>query len=125
MPIVALVLMCVGGAGLLTSLILFFTSAAWEDPRLERQMMGDLSHRTIYSQHRYRLLADTLDQPVGTVRLPLSNCQAGWAVNHSCVVGVGGFEPPTSWSQTMRATHCATPRLTKYSNAVIKGQSES
>jgi hypothetical protein len=40
MPIVALVLMCVGGAGLLTSLILFFTSAAWEDPRLERQMMG-------------------------------------------------------------------------------------
>lgn len=40
MPIVALVIMCVGGAGLLTSLILFFTSAAWEDPRLERQMMG-------------------------------------------------------------------------------------
>lgn len=40
MPIVALVLMCVGGAGLLTSLILFFTSAAWEDPRLEHQMMG-------------------------------------------------------------------------------------
>jgi len=40
MPIVALVLMCVGGAGLITSLILFFTSAAWEDPRLERQMMG-------------------------------------------------------------------------------------
>jgi hypothetical protein len=40
MPIVALVLMCVGGAGLIASLILFFTSAAWEDPRLERQMMG-------------------------------------------------------------------------------------
>jgi hypothetical protein len=40
MPIAALILMCVGGAGLLTSLILFFTSAAWEDPRLERQMMG-------------------------------------------------------------------------------------
>jgi hypothetical protein len=40
MPIAALVLMCVGGAGLLTSLILFFTSAAWEDPQLERQMMG-------------------------------------------------------------------------------------
>jgi len=40
MPIAALVLMCIGGAGLLTSLILFFTSAAWEDPRLERQMMG-------------------------------------------------------------------------------------
>jgi hypothetical protein len=40
MPIVALVLMCLGGAGLLTSLILFFTSAAWDDPRLERQMMG-------------------------------------------------------------------------------------
>jgi hypothetical protein len=40
MPIVALVLMCLGGAGILASLILFFTSAAWEDPRLERQMMG-------------------------------------------------------------------------------------
>lgn len=40
MPIVALVLMCLGGAGLLASLILFFTSAAWDDPRLERQMMG-------------------------------------------------------------------------------------
>jgi hypothetical protein len=40
MPITALVLMCVGGAGILASLILFFTSAAWEDPRLERQMMG-------------------------------------------------------------------------------------
>lgn len=40
MPIIALVLMCLGGAGILASLILFFTSAAWEDPRLERQMMG-------------------------------------------------------------------------------------
>lgn len=40
MPIIALVIMCIGGAGLLTSLILFFTSAAWEDPRLERQMTG-------------------------------------------------------------------------------------
>lgn len=40
MPIVALVLMCLGGAGIVASLILFFTSAAWEDPRLERQMMG-------------------------------------------------------------------------------------
>jgi hypothetical protein len=40
MPIVALVLMCLGGAGLLTSLILFFTSAAWEDPQLERQITG-------------------------------------------------------------------------------------
>ena len=40
MPIIAVVIMCVGGAGLLASLILFFTSAAWEDPRLERQMMG-------------------------------------------------------------------------------------
>jgi hypothetical protein len=38
MPIIAVVLMCVGGAGLLAGLILFFTSAAWEDPRLERQM---------------------------------------------------------------------------------------
>ena len=25
-------------------------------------------------------------------------------------VGVGGFEPPTSWSQTRRAYPCATPR---------------
>jgi hypothetical protein len=25
-------------------------------------------------------------------------------------IGVRGFEPRTSWSQTMRATHCATPR---------------
>ena len=40
MPIIALVLMCLGGAGILASLILFFTSAAWEDPRLERHMMG-------------------------------------------------------------------------------------
>ena len=40
MPIIAVVLMCLGGAGILASLILFFTSAAWEDPRLERQMMG-------------------------------------------------------------------------------------
>ena len=27
------------------------------------------------------------------------------------MVGVNGFEPPTSWSQTKRATNCATPRL--------------
>ena len=27
------------------------------------------------------------------------------------MVGVGGLEPPTSWSQTMRAIHCATPRF--------------
>ena len=26
------------------------------------------------------------------------------------LVGVRGFEPPASWSQTMRASHCATPR---------------
>src|SRR6266571_1711416 len=26
------------------------------------------------------------------------------------VVGVRGLEPRTSWSQTMRATNCATPR---------------
>ncbi len=25
-------------------------------------------------------------------------------------IGVGGFEPPASWSQTMRANRCATPR---------------
>ena len=27
-----------------------------------------------------------------------------------CMVGVAGFEPAASWSQTMRANHCATPR---------------
>ena len=30
--------------------------------------------------------------------------------DYSSVVGVKGFEPPTSWSQTKRATNCATPR---------------
>jgi len=40
MPIIALVLMCIGGAGILTSLILFFSVSAWEDPLLERWMMG-------------------------------------------------------------------------------------
>ena len=30
------------------------------------------------------------------------------------MVGVRGFEPPTSWSQTMRASRCATPRIAKY-----------
>ena len=39
------------------------------------------------------------------------------------MVGVGGFEPPTSWSQTMRATRCATPRIQEYNKATIKGQS--
>src|SRR5439155_1078576 len=28
----------------------------------------------------------------------------------SILVGARGFEPPTSWSQTRRATNCATPR---------------
>ena len=28
----------------------------------------------------------------------------------SFVVGVGGLEPPASWSRTKRATSCATPR---------------
>ncbi len=27
------------------------------------------------------------------------------------MVGATGFEPATSWSQTTRATNCATPRL--------------
>ena len=40
MPIIALVLMCIGGAGILTSLILFFSVSAWEDPLLERRMLG-------------------------------------------------------------------------------------
>ena len=26
------------------------------------------------------------------------------------MVGVGGLEPPASWSRTKRATNCATPR---------------
>ncbi len=30
------------------------------------------------------------------------------------MVGVSGFEPPTSWSQTMRASRCATPRIAEY-----------
>ncbi len=29
------------------------------------------------------------------------------------LVGVTGFEPATSWSQTTRATNCATPRCEK------------
>ncbi len=29
------------------------------------------------------------------------------------MVGVTGFEPATSWSQTTRATNCATPRCEK------------
>jgi hypothetical protein len=33
------------------------------------------------------------------------------------MVGVSGFEPPTSWSQTMRASRCATPRGIKNYNA--------
>ena len=34
-------------------------------------------------------------------------------VLHKCIVLVEatGFEPTTSWSRTMRATNCATPRL--------------
>jgi len=40
MPIIALVLIGIGGAGILTSLILFFSISAWEDPLLERRMMG-------------------------------------------------------------------------------------
>ena len=32
------------------------------------------------------------------------------------MVGVSGFEPPTSWSQTMRASRCATPRAGRYYN---------
>jgi hypothetical protein len=42
MPIIALVFMGIGGAGILTSVILFFSLAAWEDPLLERRMMGSL-----------------------------------------------------------------------------------
>jgi hypothetical protein len=33
------------------------------------------------------------------------------------MVGVSGFEPPTSWSQTMRASRCATPRSDRNYNA--------
>jgi hypothetical protein len=42
MPIIALVFMGIGGAGILTSVILFFSLSAWEDPLLERRMMGSL-----------------------------------------------------------------------------------
>ena len=30
------------------------------------------------------------------------------------MVGVGGLEPPASWSRTKRATSCATPRQPSY-----------
>ena len=30
------------------------------------------------------------------------------------MVGVGGLEPPASWSRTKRATNCATPRKLSY-----------
>ena len=30
------------------------------------------------------------------------------------MVGVGGLEPPASWSRTKRATSCATPRQPNY-----------
>ena len=30
----------------------------------------------------------------------------------TAIVGVAGLEPTTSWSQTTRATNCATPRET-------------
>ena len=33
-----------------------------------------------------------------------------WATFATFLVGVTGLEPATSWSQTMRATICATPR---------------
>jgi hypothetical protein len=32
-------------------------------------------------------------------------------VSTRSMVGATGFEPATSWSQTTRATNCATPRL--------------
>jgi hypothetical protein len=40
MPIIALILIGIGGVGIITSLILFFSLAAWEDPLLERRMMA-------------------------------------------------------------------------------------
>ncbi len=33
-------------------------------------------------------------------------------------VGAGGLEPPTSASQTQRATNCATPRSSDYYNGI-------
>jgi hypothetical protein len=36
--------------------------------------------------------------------------QRGVSVIVQLMVGVRGFEPPASWSQTMRASRCATPR---------------
>jgi hypothetical protein len=41
----------------------------------------------------------------------------------SKMVGVRGFEPPASWSQTMRASRCATPRIGEYTMLVRPSQS--
>ena len=35
------------------------------------------------------------------------------------LVGVAGLEPAASWSRTMRATNCATPRCSKQSPIII------
>lgn len=43
----------------------------------------------------------------------ISGKQKTHNANNACVffmVGVTGFEPMASWSRTMRATICATPR---------------
>ena len=36
--------------------------------------------------------------------------QALYQLSYSRIIGVRGLEPRTSWSQTRRATNCATPR---------------
>ena len=38
------------------------------------------------------------------------------------LVGVTGFEPTTSWSRTMRATICATPRKSAYMSIIKYGK---
>ncbi len=40
-------------------------------------------------------------------------------INKDLNVGARGFEPPTSWSQTMRANHCATPRDLKLKSCLL------
>jgi hypothetical protein len=39
-------------------------------------------------------------------------------------IGVRGFEPPTSASQTLRATNCATPRYSEYTDYLVTGSIE-
>ena len=40
----------------------------------------------------------------------IEKIKIGESYKDSPMVGVGGLEPPASWSRTKRATNCATPR---------------